>query len=512
MPPWLQLLMMLRGSRRWPLPSEEAIRRQVLRWAALRETDEPYLRALMKWPQDRPLILDNIAEKIASAYGDLLFGEDPQWTPADAADGERLDELVESWPAELPAAEETCVSEGEVWWRLSVNPALPHPTVTWHSRADVVPLLHGRNVIACAFVSRLPAPSLSGRRDQEVWRHIEIHGAGMVANTLWRGRGDVLGMQMDLGRHDATAALIDQWPHGLPMLAGRIVNRWGRRPACGVSVYHGVWTQFLTLHEATTIGRENMRLTAKKRAVVPASAVRPQPVLGPNGDARLMDRGDGTMVPVTAQAAVFDAGEDVLIHDPLDVDESRGDAGPFKVLEYSFDAQALIAYKRDVVETICQRCDIVPQWLGQGDFGAAESGTALRVRLIPTTNAAESRGRRWDGELPRITMLAQLLEQLDIPQGGIGRREWVNAAGAPAVERQDTLPQDETEVAARHATLKTADLISTEQSIRERHPDWDDDAVTKEVERIRADIEATMPAASGFGGGPVPPPPAPPGA
>lgn len=498
------LLARLRRSPKWPLQAELRVRQQIALWAALRESDEVVLRRIMSWKNDRDLLIDNLPEKIATAYGDLLFGQDPDFDSADPSDEPLIEAMVESWSGGLQSAEETCVSEGEVWWRLAVNlNASFHPVLTWHSRADVVPLFFGGEVIAVAFVSRLSSLS-DDARSKTVWRHLEIHSAGVVANVLFEGRDELLGDLRELAAHPEVAELAAVWEHGLPILAGRIVNRVGRSAFCGQSIYHGVWTRFLELNEAATIGRENMRLTAKKRAVVPASALRAAPAMamtqavaqaGPNAE------------PPKPPRPQFDAGEDLLVHDPLDVEEGREGQGPFRILEYSFDAEALIAHYQHVVETVCQRCDIVPQFIGSGDFGSGSSGTALRVRLLPTTNAAEGRGRRWDDTLPVIAQRGQLLEALPQALGGFGRdAEWTNPGGVPSVERASPLPIDENERAQRLATLKTADLISIELGVREQHEDWDDEKVQAEVEAIRADLAATVPAMS-FGGNTPPPAP-----
>ncbi|MEJ7783186.1 MAG: hypothetical protein WKF96_00185 [Solirubrobacteraceae bacterium] len=489
MTPWERLLARLVNARKWPLPSEQKVRDQLEVWAALRENDEGALRRLMKWPADRPLMIDNLPEKIASAYGALLYGRDPRYTPTAEADAERMSQMVEPWAAGFPAAEETCASEGEVWWRLSRGHTLQHPSLTWHSRMDVVPLLHGRAVLAVAFIDQLESQS----DPQTTWRHVELHGDGIVINLLFRGTAQQLGVAAPLTQHPETTSLLEQWDHGLPMLAGRVVNHWGRRPHVGVSIFSGVWTRMLALNEATTVGRENMRLTAKKRVVVPASAVQPR-IGDPVVDAALQS-GVGMSVQPRAQ---FDAGEDVLVEDPLDVDEGGTRASPYRVLEYSFDADKLIAWLRYETETICQRCDLVPQFIGSGDFGSAESGTALRVRLIPTDNATESRGRAWDTEQPVIAQRAALLEQLSVEQGGFGI-PWSQPAGVPQVVRQDPFPVDVTERDRRHAELRTADLLSIETSLRERYPDAAEVWYAEERARILADIASTMPASTPFG-------------
>lgn len=501
MDPLDRLLQLLFGARTWPIPREHRIRGLIARWIAFRETQEEVLRRLADWPRDRLYVPDPLPANIAQTFGDLLFGEDPEIAAAAAGDQGRLDAIVEPWPTDLRAAEETTVSEGESWWRIS-NPGIGIPIVTWHSRFDVVPLLHGRQVLAAAFVSRLEGDG------QTVYRHVEAHGPGRVVNLLFRGRMNALGGRLDLSRHPETQDLVDEWKHGLPMLCGRVVNRYGRDPRVGVSIYDGIWRQFLVLNEATTIGRENMRLTAKKRAVVPASAVKAPPAetlaaaLAGGAGAAGVDTGDGTFQPLRA-AARFDAGEDVLVHDPLDVDEGRDGKGPFQILEYSFDADQLIAFKRDTVETIAQRCDLVSQFLGSGDFGQGNTGTALRVRLLPTVNAAEGRGRPWDDELPVVGQRCQQVAALPVVDGGLGQ-SWSNPQGAPAVKRTTALPEDPVDQAHRHAELKQAALLSAETSIRERYPDWSDQQVSDEIDRIRADSAATMP--TSLFGGPAPPP------
>jgi hypothetical protein len=494
---WEVLTAKLERARRWPVPDEEAIRRRVNMWAALRESDEQWLRVLHKWERDRLYVIDPLPEKIADAYGNLLFGQDPTFAPANTADQELMDELVDAntLPSQLQTAESLCVSEGEVWWRIFVPAAAMHPLIDFRTRADVVPLLHGRTPVAVAFVSRLMSPG--GSQDRTVWRHIELQSRGRVENLLYRGRENALGSRRELGSHPETVDLIELWEHGLPMmLAGRIVNRFGRRPQVGTSIYSGIWPQFLVLNEATSIGRENMKLTAKKRVVVPPGAVRPR---NPQEDFEAgEDRGDGSID--RRPRAAFDSSEDVLIADQLDVTEGRGENAPFRVLEYSFDAEALIAYKRDVAETILNRCDIVPQFSGQGDFGWGASGTALRVRLLPTLNASEGRARAWDDELPRIVEGMVRVEALPISQLGLANSAWTEPDARPTVTRNSSLPEDPAEEASRHATLRTSDLISIETSLRERYPERDDQWITQEVERIRGDVQAMAPAAT-FGSG-----------
>jgi hypothetical protein len=233
-----------------------------------------------------------------------------------------------------------------------------------------------------------------------------------------------------------------------------------------------------------------MRLTAKKRVAVPREAITE----------------DGT----------FDASEDVLIVDtPLD-DQlgSVKSTGKFAVLEYSYDSEALIAQKLDTVATILNRVGIVAE-MGAGGMGsrgsggsgggaAALSGTALRMRLIPTTLAANGKARFWDDQLPKIMMLAQQLDAMSEEEGGFGR-PWDSADEPPAIERSQPLPTDETEETNRHVSAVGGEIESRRTAISDLHPDWDDDQVQEELNQIAYELKqfgAAKPPAPGQGAGP----------
>jgi len=269
------------------------------------------------------------------------------------------------------------------------------------------------------------------------------------------------------------------------MLMGRITNgrRIDRKLNLGVSEYRRITDQLLDLNEACTIAAENARLTAKRRVVVPESAIEAR-----GSHTQLSDRGDGIMVPVGG--GTFDAGEDVFVASQLDAELGRGTDGPFKVLEYSFDAAPLLAHKRDLVETALTRVGLTPQYVGVADEAPGVlSGTAYRLKLIPTTKAGRGKGRPWDDSLPHIIGLMAQLDALAEDRGGFGR-SWVDAFTPPAVERSTGLPHDDVEDAQVETTLVGAGVRSVETSVRAQHPDWDDAAVLEELARIRGDRPA----------------------
>lgn len=489
------LLRKLQRTGQWPLPEEAELRKRILRWQALRETDRDAIARMADWPiGDRPYKVDGLPARIPKAWANYLFGEPPQFVPANVNDHDAIENLTEGLEDELHRGEDICAAEGEVWWRIHGSTMLDeHPQLQFYSRLSVVPLWQGRTVAAVAFVSQLTPPAGEGAEQGIIYRHFEIHERGLVENHLFIGTRNTIGQHVDLGRHPETETLTDSWVHGLPgNLAGRIYNELGRDPRCGVSEYAAILDQLLDLNEVATIGSENVRLTAKKRVIVPASALEP-PV--PDLADDLVDTGDGTLA--RTRRPRWDAGEDVIAADPLDGELGR-DSTPFQVLEYSFDAEPLIAWKRDLVETAVSRRGITAQWLGlitgQGD-GYATTGAALRYRLIPTTAAGNEKARPWDRAVPHILELMIMLDALGQDAGGFGVR-WAEIA-RPTFTRGNPLPEDQGEEDLRHAGNVTAGIESVKQSIKERHPEWSDDQVQVELDDIRTDRQAAAPSPFG---------------
>lgn len=500
-------------------PHEQWVQREVALYSAMREDTPEELKALVDWPEDRTYVVDPLPATIATAFADLLFGEDPTITSAQSAQAEQkaapvgqegadtdanegpdedsvpdddvgdednntdqgwLDDLIEAndLPSELRRAEEICSSEGEVWWRIYVDEAqMPHPILEWNSRSNVRPYYRGRKLICAAFVSDIHREEVPGR-EVILYKFVQLQTEGYVRNLLFRGTPMMLGTAVPLTERPETSQLEEEWEHGLGMLAGRIPNKLGRDRRFGISDFRGVKELILSLNEATTVGHENMRLVAKRRVVVPATSLQE----------------DGR----------FDASEDVLISDPLDQSLDGKNGSNFQVLEYSFDAEALIAYKSDLAGIILTRVGIAEQFVNANSRsatsqGMATSGTALRLRLIPTTLAAQGKARFWNDALPKILMLMQLVDALPPQKGGFGR-SWAMPGKPPTVELSQPLPQDETEQITQHATAVAAEIESRKTAIEDLHPDWTQSQVEAEMQQIENEIRV-FGAPGGKGGG-----------
>lgn len=476
------LLTRTEAAGKWPLPAEELILRRLNTYAALRDGDADALRTIRAWDRKKPYRIDPLPELIADAWAHYLFGEEPAVRPSNEADEDLLNELLEvnSFASELERAAGLGVSEGEIWARVYVDELVaPRPLLDWISRRNVLPLWVGPRLAAAAITTELPPRPGAARN--EICRHFEVHAPGIVLNALYVGKADKLGPRRPLAEHPDTAELVEAWPHGLAgMLLFRIPNRIRSDRRIGQSDYAGVLDYLLDLNEAAAIGATNMRLTARKRAVISQSIA--QAAAGRLGDLPNQDSDD---VP----HARFDPSEEVFIEDPLDTELGRS-SNPLRILEYSFDAGALIEWKRDLVESALTRVGLAPQYVGtHSSDGYAISGTALRLRLIPTDSTGRAKARYWDDTLPRILSTMAQLDGVPLEARGFAR-PWTDPVTQPTVERRPGLPPDPVEDAQRHAALVAAGVESVETAVRDLHPDYTDDDVTAEVDRIRGDRAA----------------------
>lgn len=447
--------------------------RDIALWVALRENDRIAVQSHIKWPGNRDYVMDPLPDRIAQAYEDLLFGEDPDFVAGTTADQKNLDEMLEEndLPSQLRRWTGQSISEGETWWRVFVDrEASDWPIVDANSRLDVVPLFHGRKIVAAAFIDPLISQkiTLEGQTQIEMYRHVEIQTDKLTRNYLFKGTFSSLGDAVALTDRPETEALDPEWEHGIPMmLAGRIPNKLGRDWRLGTSEYHGVKDLILQLNEAHTIMAENARNTAKARMVVPQAA------LGDDGK--------------------FDAGQDVIVAESLDTELDGNTKGPFVVLEYNFQADALLRYMDNLVSIILTRVGLAEQFIGSSRMGEGQAftGTALRTRLIPTTLAAAGKGRFYDDIVPKILLAMQQVSALPHEQGGTGQ-SWSDAKAKPTMKRTSVLPEDQAEETQRHVMGVQGEVESIQTAVEQMHPDWNQQDVKEEIDRIREDRGGTL--------------------
>lgn len=496
---------------RWPLKCEAHVLDALNTWVAFRESDSATIQRAASWDSrnGRQYRVDPLPERISDAWAAYLFGDDPRFTAASAGavpdtgpvDQPLLDYLLDIgadgsanvMASELERAAGLASSEGEVWARLFVDPTVAdRPMLEWHSRLHVIPLWIGPRLVAVALWTDLP--KLPGAdEEKEVFRHFELHAPGIAVNILFKGETNKLGVRVELEAHPLTTPLTEVWKHGLPgMLMQRVPNRLRGRVQLGISDYKGIRDYLLDLNEVVSIGAVNARLTARKRAVISAAAAQ-------QNDRRAADREFPTPEEPGSNINTridYDPAESIYVEDPLELELGKGGGDPFRILEYSFDADGLIRWKQEIVDSAITRSGLVAQYVGTNDpAGYAISGTAIRLRLIPTEKAGRAKARYWNDALPRIIGNMIRLDALPTDNGGFGR-PWQTIAN-PMMERRPGMPVDELEEAQRHGILISNGLESVATGVQELHPDWTSERVKAEVELIQKEQAAKTPGGTG---------------
>lgn len=427
------------------------------------------------WEPGRPYLVDPLPKQISKAFADFLYGEDTKRTIENEAEQEHLDQIDEEnhLTTGFRRAVRMSSSEGEAWWKIHVNQMIAQvPLLSWLSRLDVVPLFYGDRLLACAFVTEIAHETVNGEDPEasqaKVWRHFEVHAEGIVRNVLFCGSEDTVGALVGLEDQTATASLPEEWAHGLPMLAGRVVNDIDEDAYLGESDYDQVEDYFYALNEALTISTENARLTGKDRVFAAG---------------RILQEDGG-----------FNSGVEVFRQESEGGTLGEGEA-PIVAIEKHYDSQSLWFHIVKLTTVALARVGIVAQLVGEESDGngADSSGVAIRLRFLPTINASEGKGSEYDAAEPQIIHRMMLLSALPasttegVP-GGFGKP--YKGDKIPSVERADALPADETELVNRTAVAVTSEIKSRRQAICDQHPDWTDEQVNAELALIRQDIAA----------------------
>lgn len=459
----------LLGRNTWP-PSDEikAIWDDVEVLAGLRLSDEFTLRSMAStygMGMDETAYVDMPVPRLISRLkSNLLFGERPDIKAEVRSDQEVLDELCEEndLPAELRRGAMICSSEGEVYGRLVVEPStLRWPIIEFVSRRWTIPRFAGRFLVGATFVREIPEGSST------VWRVLEDYGPGTIETQLWRGTSSKLGDRRALSARPETADLpADQpVPTGLSDPACVFIpNTLDEDPTRGVSDYLGVVRAFFAINETLSVGQANVRSTGLKRLFV---------------DGRYRNsRGN------------LPAGRDIFWMDSA-LQDALGQGGGIKEAEYSFEAAALKQWHDHIVDLALTFAGVAPSSVArQMESGHAMSGTALRLRMTHTLMEAAGTGRSWDRQMARLIRLAQLLDRSQF------NRAWSAADKMPAFHRHDGLPRDTMEEAQETATLSTAGALSLDTKVRRVHPEWSDEQVAAEIQRIKDDQEAATQSAT----------------
>jgi hypothetical protein len=429
--------------------------------------DEVYSR-VQQWlskEHDKSIvyIVANFAGLISKICADLLFGEQIKITVGEEGSKERktITDMVADNKLHTRCYEMALASSfrGD-----SVFKARFGKPAAWNEEQAIVeavppscffPHLNGDNIQEMTGCTLAWEKSLGDRR----YLRKEIHEPGIIRNELWRLEGSRVKQQVKLNTLDEYAGLEESQETKYPGLLVEHVPNWRLDDMFwGISDYIDLGSLFDEL---------NNRISKISRILDKHS----DPILIlPPGMMKYDDR----------QQRWYIDKQDLQV---VEVDQNEvGDLPKYLV----WDAQLEAAFKQidKLLDLLMMMSEVSPAAFGMDKNGVAESGRALKFRLLRTLAKVNRKKLYFDQALKNILYAAQVL---DVTHGK-GKYE----PQIPRIEWADGLPADTLEQSEIEANRLAAGNTSLESSVR-RLDGLEGKDLQEELDRIKGEKPKATP-------------------
>lgn len=389
---------------------------------------------------------------------------------------ERLQQIYDEggWASVLWQAAYVASGEGGVWLRPSWDTTvsdLPILQVFHHNRA--VPVFRNGHLVEVTLWRVLEVGA-----DKKYLRHLEVYTPGQVQHALFRGSQDRLGDRLDLGASAATKDFVtvaDQ--DGVINLAQYGIE--GLLPEYVPNVLPNVVTLSSEVGSADTAGLEDQLF-----ALDEADS-------GWHGDVRLGKRRlivDESMLEHHGRGGGASFNLDQEVFAPLHFGALNDNVGitpvDFDIRAEQFDATVTNRFNRT-----CLASGYNPESVTWASTGEKMTATEVLARDALSADTTGAKRRFFERAVAACAHKALLIDQAVFRSPLQARRPKV----VWPTGDDDTLKQ----TADLVNTLSLAGAISTYEKVKRVNPDWTDDQVKQEVDRIRQDEGAPAPEPSG---------------
>lgn len=409
-----------------------------------------------------------LAGDIATASADLLFSETPTFTVDDATTQDRLDEITETDGVAntLLEAAEVASALGGVYLRVTWDRELaPRPLLTVVHADAALPEFRWGVLVAVTFWHELASDTAT------VWRHLERHEHGRIEHALYQGTADNLGMRVPLIEHPEVAPIAaslgaegDAIVTGIDRLTAAYVpnirpHRKHRGSPFGRSDFQApLHDLFDALDTTWSSWIRDIRL-ARSRIIVP--------------DGYLRDHGPG-------RGASWD--EDREVWQALNMPPTE--QGGITLSQFAIRVEEHARTSDKITEQAVRSAGYSAQTFGIGDQVAA-TATEVNSRERKSMITRGKKSRYWAPEVADMLYVGLLLDRQMFTPGLVPER--------PRIAFGDSVSEDPTSVAQTLSLLQQAQAVSVDTKVRILHPDWPDDTVRTEVDRILTESGAAVP-------------------
>jgi hypothetical protein len=393
-----------------------------------------------------------VAREVCNFSAEMLFSASPEITFEDDEDLLALLLDDNALDADLVAIAAKIAAQGRGGLRIFHNARVNDmrvPLIDHVYEHEVIWDEQGRFVVGGAVVIERQPTTQTGI-SADIYRLVEEHVRGGVSRRLYKGSGVSLGSPVALDTLDEFAGLPEEEETGLDVPT---LIRWDNVSG-GFSDLAGAEAVLDRIDAEVSYGAEK---SEKSRPVSFA-------------DSSLFD--DSGNVDLSG---IIPAKRGRL--QSLDDDPSK----LYGTIQPEFRSAEIVAWIDFLLDTALLTMGYSKASYGRDQGGSADSGKALRLRQSRTLLKKAGKDRMATEALKNALAVAMAWQD-DASKVADYR---------PEIKLGDGLPRDSMEDAQEAAAW--GDNISQEELVRMRRPDWDDDSVQEEVERIRAQAPAPAP-------------------
>jgi len=396
-------------------------------------------------------LICNFGALISKVSADLLFGEQVSITLQDEKGQAVIDEIIDNndlhtlfWETGLSSS-----YKGDAIWKVrkgnlkEINPftSKEEGAIIEYVEPDYYfPVFHQDNV---NILERVILGWVKQDGDEKFLRR-EIHEKGKITNELWELKSDnKLGKKIKLDRF--YKGLDEEEEVDLPFIPIFLIPNLKSEASehFGQSDYADLHTLFAEINRRTS---QNARILSKHSN--PKLAV-PAGVLDEHGQVR---------------------------REAFEMFEVTSTEGGLNKPEYiTWDGKLEMAFKEidELVKFVFLFSEVSPDVFGLGEGGVAESGRALKFRLLRTLSKIKRKKTYFKEAIKKVIYAALLIEGVK-PQ-------------VPNVIFQDGLPSDEKEEAEIREIQIANGELSTESAVRARMVDETEEEIQAEIDRIKGE-------------------------
>ncbi|MGW5519990.1 phage portal protein [Nocardia africana] len=421
---------------------------------------------------------------VATASADLLFGQPPSWllSEGDATDLEaaqdRLNDIMDDADTVAVFLEgaETAAALCGVYFRLVWDKSFCDKVMISAVPPDAaIPVWRYGKLAEVTFWT------IVAEDKQGVWRHLEHHSPGEIEHRLYVGDKGSIGRQMPL---DSLPAM--QWAadivnensvietHIDRLTAAYVPNvkparRWRNQPhlaPLGRSDFEGVEHLFDALDEVWSSWMRDIDI-AKGRLFVAQEA--------------LEDNGPG-------KGSTFDREQQIFTGVPGD-SAALPEHGPNLLVQAQQFQIRVEEHERTcdkILKQILRACGYSAADFDDSD-SAAMTATEVSARQGKSNSTRNRKILYYQSAVQPLARTALLLDGVVFDHGDYG------LTADPEMKFPVRVDQDPVQLSTAISNLRAARAASTETLVRMYHPNWSNDEVDDEVERIMAEDQMQVP-------------------